>query len=266
MTTTIQKKFEVNEPIEKVWAYLTDPEKIVVCVPGASLTEKVDDRNYKGGVTLKFGPVKASYAGEIGFEEMDEANYNMTLKGKGLDSKGKGSADMLMKSSLAATEGGTEVDCSMQISIVGKLAQFGARLINDVSDQLFNQFVNNFKAKLTADSAAEVASNPAAAAESVADTVSKEATTAEKAAAVSDSAEAVQKAVADVKKAQDALSSEVKEMAGMVTTAATNGVANTKKAATKVFTPPPAEDNSLNAFSLIWAVIKGWFSRLFGGK
>ena len=270
MTTTISKKFEVKEPIEKVWTYLTDPEKIVVCVPGASLTEKIDDRNYKGGVTLKFGPVKASYAGEIGFEEIDETNYKMTLKGKGLDSKGKGSADMLMKSSLVAIDGGTEVDCSMQISIVGKLAQFGARLINDVSDQLFNQFINNFKAKLAADSATEIAAtNPTAAAESMVDAVVEEPTTAEKAAAVSESAEAVQKAVADVKKAQEALSTDMKEMGGTARTATSNGVAEVKKAAEKVIPPKPITpqvDNSLNAFSLMMAVVKGWFSRLFGGK
>ena len=265
MTTTIQKKFEVNEPIEKVWAYLTDPEKIVVCVPGASLTEKIDDRNYKGGVTLKFGPVKASYAGEITFEEVDEAGKKMTLKGKGLDSKGKGSADMLMKSFLVEKDGGTEVDCSMQISIVGKLAQFGARLINDVSEQLFNQFVNNFKAKLAADTTFAVVSNPTASAEAVVDA---EATTAEKAAAVSESAEAVKKAVADVKAAQDALNTEVKEMAGMAITAASNGVEKAKTAAKKIEPTPiaPQGDNSLNAFSLMMAVVKGWFSRLFGGK
>lgn len=264
MTTTIQKKFEVNEPIEKVWAYLTDPEKIVVCVPGASLTEKIDDRNYKGGVTLKFGPIKASYAGEIGFEEVDAAGKKMTLKGKGLDSKGKGSADMLMKSFLVEKDGGTEVDCSMQISIVGKLAQFGARLINDVSEQLFNQFVGNFKNTLASDTS-YAAANPTAAAESAVDA---EPTTAEKAAAVSDSADAVQKAVADVKKAQDALSTEVKEMAGMASAAANNGVADAKQAAKKIIPPKPITpqgDNSLNAFSLMMAVVKGWFSRLFGG-
>jgi len=155
MTTTISKNFEVNEPIEKVWAYLIDPEKIVVCVPGASLREKIDDRNYKGGVTLKFGPVKASYDGDINFAEIDEASRKMTLKGRGLDTKGKGSADMLMQSSLQSTATGTSVDCSMQISIVGKLAQFGARLINDVSDELFNQFVSNFQAKLAADATGE---------------------------------------------------------------------------------------------------------------
>lgn len=145
MKTTIEKEFVLEQPIAKVWEYLSDPTKIVDCVPGASITEKIDDRNYKGQVTTSFGPVKASYNGEINISELDQANYNMTLVGKGVDSKGKGSADMTMKGSLIEKEGTTSVKFIMDISIVGMLAQFGARLIKDVSDQLLGQFVNNFK-------------------------------------------------------------------------------------------------------------------------
>jgi uncharacterized protein len=72
MNTSINKTFHVAQPIDAVWANLTDPEKVVVCVPGASLTEKVDENNYKGGVELKFGPVKASYGGLITFVERNE--------------------------------------------------------------------------------------------------------------------------------------------------------------------------------------------------
>lgn len=145
MKTTIEKEFVLEQPIAKVWEYLSDPTKIVDCVPGASITEKIDDRNYKGQVTTSFGPVKASYNGEINISELDQTNYNMTLVGKGVDSKGKGSADMTMKGSLIEKEGTTSVKFIMDISIVGMLAQFGARLIKDVSDQLLGQFVNNFK-------------------------------------------------------------------------------------------------------------------------
>ena len=148
MVTTLEKTFQVDEPIDKVWDYLSDPAKIVTCVPGASLTEKVDDKNYKGEVTLKFGPIKAKYDGLITFEEMDVENRKMVLKGKGLDSKGAGSADMLLNGNLVEKDGGTEVSYTMEISIMGKLAQFGSRLITDVSNQLFNTFVKNFKAKL----------------------------------------------------------------------------------------------------------------------
>lgn len=148
MNTLITKAFDVHEPIDKVWTNLASPEEIVVCVPGAAITEKIDDRHYKGEVITKFGPIKAAYAGDIEIVELDETNHKMTLKGRGLDSKGKGSADMIMNGTLTEIEGGTHVDFSMDITIVGMLAQFGSRLINDVSDQLLNQFVENFRAKL----------------------------------------------------------------------------------------------------------------------
>lgn len=148
MKTNIEKTFHVEEPIAKVWEYLSDPARIVTCVPGASLTEQMDDDNFKGEVSLKFGPVKASYNGQITFQERNAETYHMQLLGKGLDSKGKGSADMLMNGKLVEKDGGTEVTCSMEVTITGMLAQFGSRLITDVSNSVFDQFVGNFKAKL----------------------------------------------------------------------------------------------------------------------
>ena len=148
MATTIEKTFQVDEPIDKVWDYLSDPSRIVTCVPGASLTEKVDESNYKGEVTMKFGPIKAKYNGLMTFEEMNKETRKMVLKGKGVDDKGTGSADMLLNGNLVEKDGGTEVNYSMEITITGKLAQFGSRLITDVSNQVFNTFVDNFKAKL----------------------------------------------------------------------------------------------------------------------
>ncbi len=150
MNTTITKSFDIDQSIDLVWKSLADPEDIVTCVPGASITEKIDDRNYKGAVVTKFGPIKASYAGDIEIVELDEANKQMTLKGRGLDSKGKGSADMKMIGKLSEQDGKTHVDFNMNITIIGMLAQFGSRLINDVSDQLLNQFVVNFQNKLAA--------------------------------------------------------------------------------------------------------------------
>ncbi len=148
MRTTINKDFIIEEPIDKVWASLSNPEEIVTCVPGASITEKIDDNNYKGEVTTKFGPIKAKYNGDIEILEMDHDAKKMVLKGLGMDSKGKGSAEMTMNGNLEASENGTAVSFNMEISIIGMLAQFGSRLINDVSNQLIGQFVDNFKAKL----------------------------------------------------------------------------------------------------------------------
>lgn len=176
MNTLIEKEFTIDQPIDLVWKSLSDPEDIVVCVPGAAITEKVDENNYKGEVVTKFGPIKAKYSGDIGIQELDEENYKMVLKGRGLDSKGKGSADMIMNGNLSEVDGSTNVKFSMDITIVGMLAQFGSRLINDVSDQLLNQFVDNFKKKLESEAPAattESATAVATESETVADASSE---------------------------------------------------------------------------------------------
>lgn len=149
MEATITKNFTLEEPIEKVWAGISNPVEISNCVPGAEITDQIDDNNYKGEVSLKFGPVKSKYNGEITIEDMDHENHTMVLKGKGLDSKGKGSAEMTMNGNVKKLEDNkTEVDFKMVVNIKGTLAQFGSRLINDVSQQLMNQFVDNFKSML----------------------------------------------------------------------------------------------------------------------
>ena len=178
MNTLITKDFEIAQPIDVVWKSLANPEEIVGCVPGASITDKIDDRNYKGQVTTKFGPIKAAYAGDVEILELDEANHKMILKGRGLDSKGKGSADMIMNGVLKEEGGKTQVNFSMEITIVGKLAQFGSRLINDVSDQLLNQFVKNFSDQLaTQNSAASVETAATAATTTSAEAVAEKAKT-----------------------------------------------------------------------------------------
>ena len=74
MEATISKQFSLEEPIDKVWAALSNPVEISSCVPGASITDQIDEKNYKGEVSLKFGPVKSKYDGQITIEESDDVN------------------------------------------------------------------------------------------------------------------------------------------------------------------------------------------------
>ena len=149
MKTTISQSFEISEPIHRVWEQLTTAEKVIPCVPGASLVETIDENNFKGAVRLKFGAVKTSYEGHITFLERDNENYKMVMSGKGVDSRGKGGADMVMNGLLTENgDGVVKVDCTMEVAVTGMLAQFGSRLINDVSGTVFNQFVDNFKKQL----------------------------------------------------------------------------------------------------------------------
>jgi carbon monoxide dehydrogenase subunit G len=148
MNANISKTFQVAHPIDIVWANITNPEKIVVCVPGASLTEMIDENNFKGEVELKFGPVKAKYGGSISFLERDVQQHSMKMKGAGTDVKGKGGADMLLDAVLKEIEGATEVSVTMDVTVQGMLAQFGSRLVTDATSHVFDQFVSNFKNQL----------------------------------------------------------------------------------------------------------------------
>ena len=148
MNANISKTFQVAHPIDIVGANITNPEKIVVCVPGASLTEMIDENNFKGEVELKFGPVKAKYGGSISFLERDVQQHSMKMKGAGTDVKGKGGADMLLDAVLKEIEGATEVSVTMDVTVQGMLAQFGSRLVTDATSHVFDQFVSNFKNQL----------------------------------------------------------------------------------------------------------------------
>ena len=148
MNANISKTFQVAHPIDIVWANITNPEKIVVCVPGAALTEMIDENNFKGEVELKFGPVKAKYGGSISFLERDVQQHSMKMKGAGTDVKGKGGADMLLDAVLKEIEGATEVSVTMDVTVQGMLAQFGSRLVTDATSHVFDQFVSNFKNQL----------------------------------------------------------------------------------------------------------------------
>ncbi|MBC8258324.1 MAG: SRPBCC family protein [SAR324 cluster bacterium] len=144
MEVKAEKKFQVNAKINEVWDVLTKPEKIVVCVPGAQLTETVDDDHFKGKVTVKIGPVIAKFTGEVEFSKRDSSTFELVMQGKGADIRGKGGATMNMNLSLNEIETGTEVLCMMTVSITGRIAQFGARMIEAVNNKLFEQFIKNF--------------------------------------------------------------------------------------------------------------------------
>jgi len=159
----IEKTFQVNEPIEKVWAFLSDPKKVGVCVPGAQITEQVDERTYKGAIKVKVGPSVTDYKGEVQIMRKDDAAHEIEILGKGQDVRGKGSASMKMTGKLRAVDGGTEVINISELNVVGILAQMGGRVITEVSNIMFEQFVNNFRKQLQSPDAMGTEATPAAA-------------------------------------------------------------------------------------------------------
>jgi carbon monoxide dehydrogenase subunit G len=154
MAISIEKTFRVDEPVEKVWAFLSDPRKVGMCVPGAQITEQVDERTYKGAIKVKVGPSVTDYKGEVQIVRLDAAAHEIEILGKGQDVRGKGSASMKMTGKLKAVDGGTEVVNISELNVIGILAQMGGRVITEVSNIMFEQFVNNFRKQLQSPDAA----------------------------------------------------------------------------------------------------------------
>ena len=151
MAIPIEKSFVVKAPADRVWEFLTDPYRVAKCLPGAAITEQLDDQTYAGTMTVKVGPVSASYKGQVRFERLDSDARVAELTGRGLDVRGKGGADMRMTSRLVERgPGETEVMVTSEVSVTGILAQFGRGMIQDVSDQMFEKFTEGMRAELEA--------------------------------------------------------------------------------------------------------------------
>lgn len=155
MGMQIEKSFVVKAPASAVWDFLTDPYKVARCLPGAAITDKVDDQNYTGTITVKVGPVTANYRGKMRFDRLDEAAGGADISATGQETRGKGGADMRMKSRVVErAPGETEVTVVSDVNVVGMLAQFGRGMIQDVSDQLFQKFTDAMRRELETPAAA----------------------------------------------------------------------------------------------------------------
>jgi carbon monoxide dehydrogenase subunit G len=156
MGIPIEKSFVVKAPAAAVWEFLTDPVKVASCLPGAAITGKEEDGQTWGGtMTVKVGPVTASYRGKLRFERLDAAAREAEIVASGQETRGKGGADMRMKSRVVErAPGETEVTVSSDVNVVGVLAQFGRGMIQDVSDQIFLKFTEGMRRQLEGESGA----------------------------------------------------------------------------------------------------------------
>ncbi len=148
MALKIEQTVVLEAPPERVWALLTDPREVATCLPGAAITEQVDERTWRGTMTVKVGPVTTSYKGTIRFDRLDPDRWEAGMVGSGQDVKGRGGAEMRMQSRLQPTNGGTEVRVASEVSLRGLLAQLGRGMIESVSTQIFRQFAANMQQKL----------------------------------------------------------------------------------------------------------------------
>jgi carbon monoxide dehydrogenase subunit G len=148
----LNNDFEVNAPIEKAWAVLTDVEKIAPCLPGAQLQE-VEGDEYRGIVKVKVGPITAQYKGAATFVEKDDANHRAVLKADGRDTRGAGNASAMITAQMEAVGDRTKVSVSTDLTVTGKVAQFGRGVMADVSAKLMTQFADNLEQLMEAEPA-----------------------------------------------------------------------------------------------------------------
>ena len=140
--------FTVPAGLEETWAAFGDLASVAECFPGATVTES-DGGTFKGTAKVKLGPVALQYAGQGEILERDDAAHRMRLEAKGKDKRGNGTAGATVSMTFAASGSETQVDVTTDLAITGKPAQFGARMMQEVSDKLLGQFVDCLQGKFT---------------------------------------------------------------------------------------------------------------------
>ena len=153
----IKNEFEVPLPPDQTWSVLMDIPRIVPCMPGAELIEQVDERTYKGTVSVRLGPVGLAFTGTARFEELDEAVKHARVKAQGTDTKGRGGASAAVDFQLLPEAGGTQVQVTTDVNLSGSIAQYGraSGIIQSLANQLMAQFADNLRRSIDVRQASE---------------------------------------------------------------------------------------------------------------
>jgi len=161
MEVKLDKRYPVAASPEQAWQVLSDIRATAACMPGAQITEQIDDTHFKGTVKSKVGPAVMMFNGDIELLGLDPAAKQLKMLGKGADKSGS-SASMNL---VAHIEAGDAPDSAVLVGqatilVSGKLAQFGSRLLVPVSDAMLGQFAGNFNKAASAVAGAEVLAAP----------------------------------------------------------------------------------------------------------
>lgn len=146
----IENSFAVNAAADRVYEFLLDVNNVVSCVPGAELSEVVDPNTFKGKVKIKVGPVTVSYNGTARITSRDPATRTATLEADGRETTGSGSAQATTVMAVAAAGDTSTVTLTTDFTVVGRVAQFGRGIMEDVSKHLVAQAAACIQAKLEA--------------------------------------------------------------------------------------------------------------------
>jgi len=147
----LEKTFAISAPAAHAWRLLQDIKAVAECMPGAQIVEQVDDTHYKGQVKMRVGPASATFNGELEVKSLDANDRKMQMVGKGTDVSGASAAEMNLTAQVR-DKGGDQCELVgvSNVSVSGKLANFGGRMMTQVSDQILKQFGENFATRVIA--------------------------------------------------------------------------------------------------------------------
>ncbi|MFM0340045.1 SRPBCC family protein [Paraburkholderia fungorum] len=150
MKVSLNKLFPLQASAQSAWQLLQNIETVAGCMPGAKITERVDATHYKGTITVRLGPATMAFKGEIEVIDLDPAARSLHLVGKGTDQTGSSAASMDLSAEVQATGETCDLAGKSEVTMSGKAAALGGRLMGPVADQMLKQFVANFAARLEA--------------------------------------------------------------------------------------------------------------------
>ena len=144
----IENSFEVDAPPEAAWALLMDVPRVIPCMPGATLAETVDDDHWKAKLAVKLGPISLNFDADVTRETADAQAHRAVLATDARESRGRGSAQATIESTLVAQNGGTRVDIVTDLMLTGPVAQYGRGMVQSVAGQLTSQFASCLQKQL----------------------------------------------------------------------------------------------------------------------
>lgn len=161
MAIEITEQMQVDAPIAKAWAFITDPQRVAGCMPGAKIVEQKDEKTYVGQAKVKLGAITTSYKGEVTFVDVNELAHRMKITGEGREKGGGTARGALEVSCEAVGETATQLTFEVTVDLTGKVMQMGRGMIKGVSTQLFKQFAANARSQLETDASGETPSGEA---------------------------------------------------------------------------------------------------------
>jgi carbon monoxide dehydrogenase subunit G len=246
MKVQIEKSFPLAASADAAWALLRDLEAVAECMPGARITEHVDASHFKGTVGVRVGPASMAFRGEVEVREVNADNRSLHLVGRGTDNTGTSGAAMDLRAHIDADG---PASCKLvgwsEVSVSGKAAAFGGRLMSGVADQVLQQFAANFARRLPP-------GQPPAGQDPLTDAASPVDTT----AARSETPAATTMAVEPKRTVPDDV------IAGSTRNPSPAGAESTAPAPTTA--EPPVRE--INGLALLWAMLRDWFRHLFQAK